>query len=80
MSVSVVIRSKDEADRLRLTLASLARQTEACEVVVVNDGSADHTRAVLDEAAGGRALVVVHHDGAAGAFRRLERRRAGGDG
>jgi GT2 family glycosyltransferase len=62
VSVSVVIRSKDEADRLRLTLASLTRQTEPCEVVVVNDGSTDHTRAVLGEAAGGLALTVVHHD------------------
>ena len=37
MSLSVVIRSKDEAERLRLTLTSLARQTQPAEVVVVND-------------------------------------------
>ena len=37
---SVIIRSKDEADRLRLTLTSLACQSEPPEVVVVNDGSA----------------------------------------
>jgi GT2 family glycosyltransferase len=61
MSLSVVIRSKDEADRLRLTLTSLARQTEPAEVVVVNDGSADHTAAVLDEAAGWMPLRVVRH-------------------
>ena len=62
MSVSVVIRSKDEADRLRLTLASLSRQSAPAEVVVVNDGSSDHTRAVLEEAAGWLPLTVVHHD------------------
>ncbi|MFI4933636.1 MAG: glycosyltransferase [Caulobacterales bacterium] len=61
MSLSVVIRSKDEADRLRLTLTSLARQSAPAEVVVVNDGSGDHTRAVLDEAAGALPLTVVHH-------------------
>ena len=39
MSVSVIVRSKNEADRLRLTLTSLARQTVPAEVIVVNDGS-----------------------------------------
>ena len=34
---SVIIRSKDEADRLRLTLTSLACQSEPPEVVVVNE-------------------------------------------
>ena len=61
MNVSVVIRSKDEADRLRLTLTSLARQTEPAEVVVVNDGSCDHTAAVLEEAAGWMPLTAIHH-------------------
>jgi GT2 family glycosyltransferase len=62
LSVSVVIRSKDEADRLRLTLTSLARQSEPAEVVVVNDGSSDHTVAVLDEAAGWMPLRTIHHE------------------
>lgn len=61
MRASVVIRSKDEADRLRLTLASLAAQTEKAQVVVVNDGSSDHTADVLAEAARGLDLVDVHH-------------------
>jgi glycosyltransferase involved in cell wall biosynthesis len=69
MQVSVVIRSKDEADRLRLTLASLTRQTMAAEIVVVNDGSVDHTPAVLAEAARELPLRVVAH--------RLARGRAG---
>jgi GT2 family glycosyltransferase len=50
MRASVIVRSKDEADRLRLTLRSLALQTELPEVVVVNDGSTDTTEAVIDEA------------------------------
>lgn len=61
MRVSVVIRSKDEADRLRLTLHSLACQTTPAEVVVVNDGSSDHTRGVIEEAAERAPLAVVHH-------------------
>jgi GT2 family glycosyltransferase len=61
VNVSVVIRSKDEADRLRLTLTSLARQTEPAEVVVVDDGSSDHTAAVIEEAAGWMRLIAIHH-------------------
>ena len=52
MKASVVIRSRNEADRLRLTLASLAGQSEAAEIVVVNDGSTDHTAEILAGAAG----------------------------
>lgn len=66
MNVSVVIRSKDEADRLRLTLTSLARQTAPAEVVVVNDGSRDHTTDVLEEAAGWMPLTVIHHEAPCG--------------
>ena len=51
MRASVIVRSKDEADRLRLTLKSLALQSEVSEIVVVNDGSSDKTNAVIEEAA-----------------------------
>ncbi len=63
LRASVVIRSKDEADRLRLTLASLAGQSQPAQVVVVNDGSSDHTRIVIDEAEaqGGLDIEAVHH-------------------
>lgn len=61
MRLSVIIRSKDEADRLRLTLASLAAQTVAPEVIVVNDGSSDHTAAVIEEASRDCELVHLHH-------------------
>lgn len=66
MRATVVIRSKDEADRLRLTLTSLAVQTERPEVVVVNDGSSDHTAEVMAEAARDMELVAVHHTSPAG--------------
>ena len=58
--VSVIIRSRDEAARLRLTLASLEGQAD--EVVVVDDGSIDETPAVI-AAAGVRG---VRHDSARG--------------
>ena len=80
MLVSVVVRSKDEADRLRLVLASLSRQTvpfvmpgsgpsaneTAAELIVVDDGSTDHTRAVLDGASRWLPLRVVRHASARG--------------
>jgi glycosyltransferase involved in cell wall biosynthesis len=61
MRASVVIRSKDEADRLRLTLASLAAQTERPQVVVVNDGSSDHTAQVVADAALDADVFEVRH-------------------
>jgi Glycosyl transferase family 2 len=66
MRASVVIRSKDEADRLRLTLVSLACQGERPEVVVVNDGSSDHTPEVLEEMRSELDLVIIHHTVPAG--------------
>jgi GT2 family glycosyltransferase len=66
MDVSVVVRSKDEADRLRLTLASLSRQTAPAEVVVVDDGSTDHTPAVIAEASASLRLKTVRHEAARG--------------
>lgn len=53
MRLSVVIRSRDEAPRLRLTLASLAGQAD--EIVVVDDGSTDDTADVI-AAAGVRSV------------------------
>lgn len=61
MKLSVVIRSKDEAERLSLTLVSLSAQTAPCEVVVVNDGSSDATREVLAGARDQLDLKEVHH-------------------
>lgn len=61
MRASVIIRSKDEADRLRLTLTSLAAQSVTPEIVVVNDGSTDHTADVIDAAAEKMALIRIDH-------------------
>jgi glycosyltransferase involved in cell wall biosynthesis len=80
MLVSVVVRTKDEADRLRLVLASLSRQTvrvvapgtpepageSALELIVVNDGSQDHTRTVLEAASRSLPLLALHHPEALG--------------
>lgn len=61
MTVSVVIRTRDEADRLRLVLASLSRQSQPAEVVVVDDGSVDHTPEVISEAGSELNLVSLRH-------------------
>jgi len=61
MRTSVVIRTKDEARRLRLTLTSLSVQTEPLQVVVVNDGSTDDTREVVREAAAWLDLIRIDH-------------------
>src|ERR1700730_2604194 len=65
-TASIIIRSKDEADRLRLTLTSLAGQTETAELIVVNDGSTDHTEWTLAEAAKVIPLAAIHHETAKG--------------
>lgn len=66
LKLSVVVRSKDEADRLRLTLASLARQSHPAEVVVVDDGSSDHTAEVIAEAARKTPITRLRHPSALG--------------
>jgi GT2 family glycosyltransferase len=58
---SVVIRTLNEADRLRLTLTSLACQTATPEVIVTDDGSTDHTGRVIDEFRGALPLVAIRH-------------------
>jgi len=65
VKLSVVIRSKDEADRLRLTLVSLAR-VKATEIVIVDDGSRDHTPAVIAEAAITMPIRSLRHEVARG--------------
>lgn len=64
--MSVVIRSKDEAERLKLTLASLECQTEDCEIIVVDDGSSDRTGGILAQASERLPLRVHRHSTARG--------------
>lgn len=66
MRTSVIIRSRNEADRLALTLCSLAQQTERPEVVVVDDGSSDHTADVIATASARLDLVAIRHGAPAG--------------
>jgi GT2 family glycosyltransferase len=66
VKVSVVIRTRDEAPRLRLTLASLKRQQGLSEVVVVDDGSSDATMDVVGEASSFLPITPVRHSTAQG--------------
>jgi hypothetical protein len=66
--VSVVIPTRNRAERVVNALASVARQTwTTWEAIVVDDGSNDDTPAVLAEAAErDRRIRVVRHDGGRG--------------
>ena len=66
MRTSVVLRSHNEAARLRLVLASLEGQPGLDEVVVVDDGSADGTADTLADASRRLPLRVVRHEVAQG--------------
>jgi GT2 family glycosyltransferase len=59
--ISIIIRSKDEAARLRLTLASLESRPSESEIIVVDDGSSDDTAAVISEAARRQPLEAMRH-------------------
>jgi GT2 family glycosyltransferase len=66
VNISVVIRTRDEAPRLRLTLASLKRQAALTEVVVVDDGSTDSTPEVISEAQTFLPITRLRHPQARG--------------
>ena len=65
-SVTIVVRSHNEAPRLTLTLASLSRQAGAPEIVVVNDGSSDGTADAIRAALETMPLACVTHEAARG--------------
>lgn len=55
--LSVIIPARDEADRIAATVAAARRLPEACEVIVVDDGSADAT----GESARSAGATVLRH-------------------
>lgn len=82
LRVTVTVITKDECPRLRLVLASLFAQTirpgpheSGYELVVVNDGSSDDTRGLLDSLKLEGSCRVVHHPAPLG--RSASRNRGG---
>lgn len=69
--VSVYMPTKDRLDLLRIAVDSVLAQTyRPIELIVVNDGSKDGTRAYLDELAATNPVVrAIHHDHPVGAPR-----------
>jgi glycosyltransferase involved in cell wall biosynthesis len=47
-SISIIIPAKNEADNLKKLLPLLIEKTKGAEIIVVNDGSTDDTRAVCE--------------------------------
>lgn len=59
-TISVVIPSRNDAEMLAVCLAALARQTRPPdEIVVVDNGSTDHTKAICAEAGVRRIYVAI---------------------
>jgi GT2 family glycosyltransferase len=74
--VSIVVPTRNRADRLRALLESLAGQKAAWEVIVVDDASDDQTPAVLREA--DCRAVRLERPGGPAAARNIGWRAAGG--
>jgi glycosyltransferase involved in cell wall biosynthesis len=69
--VTVYMPTKDRLDLMRAAIESVLAQTYSpVELIVVNDGSSDGTRAYLDELSASNPLVrTLHHDKPLGAPR-----------
>jgi glycosyltransferase involved in cell wall biosynthesis len=64
LQISVVIATYNRAETLRQTLKNLAEQSidPACyEIVISDDGSPDHTQAVVEEAQSMYAMQIINH-------------------
>lgn len=63
VQVSVLLSTKDRADSLEAAVASvLAQEAISFELIVVDDGSTDHTGQVLERLAGDDRIRVLHHE------------------
>src|SRR5436309_2344962 len=63
IQISALICTRNRADYLRKAMQSLATQSLPCEqyeIIVVDNGSEDHTRAVVDEFASLTNLVYIY--------------------
>jgi glycosyltransferase involved in cell wall biosynthesis len=69
--VSIYMPTKDRLDLVRAAIQSVLAQTyRPLELIVVNDGSSDGTRAYLDQLASSNAFVrAIHHEKPLGAPR-----------
>ncbi len=62
MKISVVIPVYNEVKTIRKILASVQDTNRVDEILVVDDGSTDGTRAVLKELDGSRSIRVILHE------------------
>lgn len=62
MKISVVIPAYNEVQTIRKILASVHDTNRVDEILVVDDGSTDGTRAVLKELDGSRSIRVILHE------------------
>ena len=62
MKISVVIPVYNEVQTIRKILASVHDTNRVDEILVVDDGSTDGTRAVLKELDGSRSIRVILHE------------------
>jgi len=62
MKISILIPVYNEAKTIKEILRRVEAVQVADEIVIVNDGSTDTTREVLDGLKGGDHVQVIHHD------------------
>ncbi len=91
MKASIVVITKDECGRLELAIESILLQTlvtrtskpaeAGFELIVVNDGSSDDTRRILDDVGKRDFVTVIHNESCVGrsAARNIGAQAASGD-
>ncbi|MET4390339.1 glycosyltransferase involved in cell wall biosynthesis [Bradyrhizobium sp. F1.4.3] len=78
-SVSVVIPAKNAAAYIGETIASALAQGDITEIIVVDDGSADDTMAIVRAIRDPRLRLIANDSSGVSAARNLGARNAGGD-